>query len=82
VSEMTWDYYNIKKEEETLTSSNTITDSRSADSYLSMRTRLNKAFDAIYDLINPLVEQEVLDYQEDLMEFTRVVDKIMKKLGE
>ena len=45
---MTWDYYDIKKEEETLTSSNTITDSRSADSYLSMRTRLNKAFDAIW----------------------------------
>jgi len=68
---MTWNYYNdeeIKK--------------RDTDSYLSMRTRLNKAFDAIYDLINPLVEQEVLDYQEDLMEFTRVVDKIMKKLGE
>jgi len=81
---MTWDYYDIKKEEKPKrnTYTNRITDSRSADSYLSMRTRLNKAFDAIYDLINPLVEQEVLDYQEDLMEFTRVVDKIMKKLGE
>lgn len=46
-----------------------------------LKNQLNRAFDDVYSLINPLVEKNILDYDKHLMEFTRIVDVIMRDLG-
>jgi len=46
-----------------------------------LKNQLNSAFDNVYSLINPLVDKKILDYDKHLMEFTRIVDAIMRDLG-
>ena len=84
---MTWDYYDIKKEEKPkrntyFSATNTITDSRSADSYLSTEGLLNK-FNKIVSAMNSLLisaeESNRLSY-DDRMEFESVVSMLEKKI--
>lgn len=81
---MTWDYYDIKKEENRKrnTYSNTITDSRSADSYLGTEELLNK-FNKIASAMNSLLvsaeESNRLSY-DDRMKFESVISMLEKKI--
>ena len=81
---MTWDYYDIKKEEKPKrnTYTNTITDSRSADSYLGTEELLNK-FNKIASAMNSLLisaeESNRLSY-DDRMKFESVISMLEKKI--
>jgi len=44
--------------------------------------KFNKAVDEVYTIINHFVEKGDLDYDKHLMEFTKIIDSIAKKLGD
>ncbi len=78
---MTWDYYNIEKAKRN-TYTNTITDSRSADSYLGTEELLNE-FNKIASAMNSLLisaeESNRLSY-DDRMKFESVISMLEKKI--